>query len=101
VNLLNELKSAEFQNIISTCRKGFSDVDERIRATSAELLKEIFSIKIKINIEEGASLASKDSKMPSSKKKLLESLPNDLFEVVQYLSDNIYSKITTSNYERK
>ena len=33
INLLNELKKTEFQNLVSTCIKGFSENDERIRST--------------------------------------------------------------------
>ena len=99
VNLLQELQAAQFQNILTTAIKGFSDSDEKVRCCNAELLKEIFCLKIKQLIDKNGS--STDSKMASSKKKLLESLPNDLLEVVQYLNNNIYCKSTSSNYERK
>lgn len=99
VNLLQELKGNDFQNIITTCIGGLSDVDEKIRCTNAELLKEIFCLKVKQNITKGAT--SPDVKFPSGKKKLLESLPNDLLEVVQYLNNNIYNKTSTTNFERK
>ena len=99
VDLLQELKGNDFQNIITTCLKGFADPDEKIRCTNAELMKEIFCLKIKQNIQKQGY--SPDAKMASSKKKLLESLPNDLLEVVQYLSNNIYNKAGSTNNERR
>jgi hypothetical protein len=73
-------------------------VDEKSRCTNTELLKEILCLKIKQNIDGNSPT---DSKMSSSKKKLLESLPKDLLEAVQYLNSNVYSKTSSTNYERK
>lgn len=98
IDLIQELKGNDFQNIINAAIKGFSESDEKIRGASTELLKEIFCLKIKQNLE---GTPYNDSKMPSSKKKLLESLPNDLIGVVEYLSNNVYSKSTSTNNERK
>ena len=88
VDLLQELQANNFQNIISTCWKGFSDVDEKIRCTNAEIMKEILCLKIKQNMSKYKP--NTEGKVPSSKKKLLESLPNDLIEAVQYLANNVY-----------
>ena len=98
VDIIRELKGNDFQSIINVCFKGFSDSSEKVRSMNTELMKEILCLKIKL------TLNGKDyfySKMPSSKKKLIESLPGNLLEAIEYLSNNIYIKPTSNNYDRK